>query len=103
MIDKLKTCRCCLSQSLDESDLYEFSSEVSMDSDTQSDAGNFVKISECFKQLTGSAIPVEAEDTSKICTTCLGDLKFCFIFQKKCWDNEKAYNESPKEGESSRN
>lgn len=92
MPDKLKVCRCCLKQTKTESELYEFSSEVSMDSEEQKNPENFVKIAECYRQLTGTDVPVDSEDITKICSACLGDLKFCFIFQKKCWDNDKMYN-----------
>jgi Zinc-finger associated domain (zf-AD) len=92
-------CRCCLAEAKSESDLYEFSSEVSMEVDTASDPQNFVKISECFKQLTSISVPDESQDSSKICTQCLGDLKFCFMFQQKCWESDKVYSEeSPNDG-----
>lgn len=102
MQDKLITCRCCLAEAKFERELYEFSSEVSVDSGEQVEPQNeFVKISECFKSVTGIEIPVENEDISKICTPCLSNLKFCYIFQKKCYDNDKIYNsiESKEEGE----
>lgn len=87
------TCRCCLAESKVESELYEFSSEVSVESDTANDPQNFVKISECYRQLTSITVPEESEDSSKICSQCLGDLKFCFMFQQKCWDSDKIYSE----------
>lgn len=93
MQDKLTTCRCCLSQVEHEYELYEFSSEVSVDIEEQAEIKNFIKISECFKQVTGIELPVESEDSSKICTPCLSNLKFCYLFQKKCWDNDKIYSE----------
>lgn len=92
MVNKLKTCRCCLAESRSESDLYEFSSEVSVDDEPLSDPQNFVKISECFASLTSTIVPAEAEDLSKICSQCLGDLKFCYLFQRKCWEAEKVYS-----------
>lgn len=92
MVNKLKTCRCCLLESKFESELYEFSSEVSVDDEPSTDPQNFVKISECFQSVTSVQVPVESEDLSKICSQCLGDLKFCYLFQRKCCDAEKFYH-----------
>lgn len=79
--------------------MYEFSSEVSVDSEPSSDPQNFVKIGDCFTSLTSVSIPPEAEDQSKICSQCLGDLKFAYIFQKKCLEAEKSYSaQMTKEG-----
>lgn len=75
-------------------DLYEFSSEVSVDSETTSNPSNFVKISYCFRSLTFIDVPEETEDLSKICSQCLGDLKFCYMFQKKCLEADKIYSNS---------
>lgn len=96
MLDKLKTCRCCLTEMKSERELYEFSSEVSVDTELSNDPQNFVKISECFASLTSVEVSEEAEDSSKICSQCLGDLKIAYIFQKKCLDSEKIYNVSEK-------
>lgn len=99
MLNKLKTCRCCLTEKKAELELYEFSSEVSVDSDSANDPQNFVKISECFTFLTAIVVPEETEDYSKICSQCLGDLKSAYIFQRKCIDAEKIYSAPPvKEG-----
>lgn len=97
MVNKLKTCRCCLAESKFENELYEFSSEVSIDDEPSRDPQNFVKISDCFTLLVNIEVPVEAEDFSKICSQCLGDLKFCYMFQRKCLDSEKMYNSPGKE------
>lgn len=91
MFNKLKTCRCCLQQDEDKNGMYEFSSEVSVDNEIREDA-TFVKISECFTVITGITISEELEDSSKICSRCLGDLKFCYQFRRKCAESEYAYN-----------
>jgi hypothetical protein len=92
MVNKTKTCRCCLTESKVIAELYEFSSEVSVDSESTANPQNFVKISDCFRNLTLIDIPEELEDLSKICSQCLGDLKFCYIFQMKCLESQKVYN-----------
>jgi hypothetical protein len=92
MVNKLQTCRCCLAVIESDAELYEFSSEVSIDSDTATSHQNFIKIGECFSTVTTLTVNDDEEDTSKICSQCLGDLKFCFQFQKKCLDAEKTYN-----------
>lgn len=92
MVNKLKTCRCCLLEVSKKNDLYEFSSEVSVDNDLTSDPQMFVKISDCYMQITAVTISEEQEDSSKICSSCLGDLKFCYQFQKKCLEAEKAFD-----------
>jgi Zinc-finger associated domain (zf-AD) len=94
MVNKLKTCRCCLAEAKTESELYEFSSEVSVDSEPTTEPQHFVKISECFKHITLIAIPEDAEDASKICSQCLSDLKFCFLFQQKCLEADKVLSET---------
>lgn len=100
MVNKATTCRCCLVESKAENELYEFSSEVSIDNDSTTDPQNFVKIAECFQHLTNILVPEDVEDTSKICSQCLGDLKFCYMFQRKCLDAEKTYVlEEDKSGE----
>lgn len=89
MINKLKTCRCCLTEFDSLEELYEFSSEFSLDDDSGDD---FIKISECFHSLTTIRIPEDAEDENKICSGCLTDLKFCFVFLKKCQSSDDVYN-----------
>lgn len=93
MVRKESTCRCCLSETESKLDLYDFSSEVSIDADNIEDPQNFVRISECFSRITTIKISdAKDEDTSKICSQCLSDLKFCFLFQRKCLDTEKVYS-----------
>jgi hypothetical protein len=75
-----------------ENELYEFSAEVSLDSETSIEPQQFIKIGACFQKITGIAVPEESEDSTKICPQCLGDLKFCFMFQKKCFDSDILYN-----------
>lgn len=99
MVNKVKTCRCCLSEMDLDSELYEFSSEVSIDSETTLDPQNFIKIGECFASVTTIEIKLEDEDTSKICSQCLGDLKFCYMFQKKCLESDKTYSSEEDQGE----
>jgi hypothetical protein len=94
MIDKSKTCRCCFQVSAEDTDLYEFSSEVAIDADSS----DFVKIGSCYYEITSIILPAEEEDQNKICSGCLADLKFSFIFKKKCIDTAKAY-EQQQEGE----
>jgi Zinc-finger associated domain (zf-AD) len=96
MVNKTKTCRCCLSEINSFSDLFEFSSEVSVDENNDGgDPQNFVKISEVWQNIT--LVDVEAsdeyEEVSKICSSCLSDLKFCYLFQKRCLESEKIYND----------
>lgn len=88
MIDRVKTCRCCLQVSKNPEDLYEFSSEVAIDSDS-----NFIKINLVYLEVTGYTIEAEDEDSTKICSTCLGDLKFCFLFKRKCSEASKTFEE----------
>lgn len=98
MLDKLKTCRCCLSEASLESELHEFSSEVCVDRESLTDPQNFVKIGECFNSLT-SVCNLE-DDQSRICKQCLGELILAYIFQKKCLENEKIYSSTnAKKGE----
>lgn len=72
-------CRCCLKEVENYDELHEFSSEVAIDKDQ-----NFVKINDCFMDLTTLQIPEDEEDMIKICSSCLGDLKFCYLFKRKC-------------------
>lgn len=95
MVYKLSSCRCCLSGPKTHADLYEFSSEVSIDSESTSSPHNFIKISDAWKYVTSLDVLEESEDISKICSQCLGDLKFCYMFQKKCVETDKIYNELP--------
>lgn len=88
---RLKTCRSCLKEVKFESELYEFSSEVSVDSDGTAEPKEFVKISQCYNSVTSVDIEEDTEDLSKICSQCLSNLKFCYLFQKKCWESEKVY------------
>lgn len=97
---RLKTCRSCLKEVKFESELYEFSSEVSVDSDGTAEPKEFVKISQCYNSVTSVDIEEDTEDLSKICSQCLSNLKFCYLFQKKCWESEKIYSTMDiKEGE----
>ncbi|XP_070502544.1 zinc finger protein 260-like [Chironomus tepperi] len=89
MIDRLKTCRCCLQVLKNEEDLYEFSSEVAIDSDST----NFIKINTCYLEVTNFNISAEDEDITKICSSCLGDLKFCYLFKKKCMEVAKSFDQ----------
>lgn len=88
MVNKLKICRCCLSE---KDELYEFSSEMSMD-DSAADAENFIKIGECYSTLTRIFVHKREENCSKVCNECLTDLKFSYLFQRKCLDNDKSFN-----------
>lgn len=89
MIDRLKTCRCCLQVLKNEEDLYEFSSEVAIDADST----NFIKINTCYLEVTNFNISAEDEDITKICSSCLGDLKFCYLFKKKCMEVAKSFDQ----------
>lgn len=89
MFNKLKTCRCCLTETAEESELYEFSSEVSVNPETAKP--QFVKIANVYKESTSIEISEGEEDTSKVCVQCLGDLKFSYMFLKKCWESERVY------------
>lgn len=89
-MEKLKTCRCCLKQIIYDEELHEFSSEVATEFDkSSSDPVGFIKISECYLDLTTLPVPENEEDMYKICSNCLGDLKFSFLFKKKCIENAK--------------
>lgn len=90
MIDKIKTCRCCLEEVKNVQDLYEFSSEVAVDADSST----FVKINECYSHITDISVSADQEDLTKICSSCLGDLKFCFLFKKKCMESAKVYDDN---------
>lgn len=90
MINKLKTCRCCLMEYEFASDLYEFTSEFSLDSENE-DAEEFMKIGDCFSIITSISVPEESEEESRICSTCLTDLKFCFTFMKKCQNSHEVF------------
>lgn len=100
MVNRLKTCRCCLLEVAKGNELYEFSSEVSVDNEVSENPQMFVKISECYAQITTLTIDEEQEDSTKICSPCLGDLKFCYQFQKKCLESEKVFNVFKHENES---
>lgn len=91
MINKLKTCRCCLVEYEYTNDLYEFSSEFSLDSDNE-DATEFMKIGNCFSMVTSIVVPEDLEEETKICSNCLGDLKASFMFMKKCQNSDEIYN-----------
>lgn len=93
MLNKLITCRCCLIETAEESELYEFSAEVSVNPETATKP-QFVKIAQCFRESTSIDVPDNEEDTSKVCVQCLGDLKFSYMFLKKCWDSERIYTHS---------
>lgn len=85
---KLKTCRCCLKELGNEEELHEFSSEVAIDLDAINPV-NFIKINECYLELTALLVPETEEDLTKICSNCLGDLKFSFLFKRKCLESAK--------------
>lgn len=99
MVNKQRTCRCCLEEVTENNELFEFNSEVSIDSETTTNPQNFIRISNCFKNLTNISVKEEEEETSMICSQCLGDLKFCYVFQQKCLDSEKLYKPVDKSGE----
>lgn len=90
MTNKLKVCRICLGEADSEEELYEFSAEIAVEDRKENQ--NFVSILEIYQQLTSIPLASEEEDDSKICSQCLGDLKFSFIFQQKCIESEKIYN-----------
>lgn len=97
MLNKLKTCRCCLTEKKQENDLHEFSSEFSLESEKfTKGAQNFVKIGDCFTSLTNIDVPEDLEDQSKICMQCLGDLKAAYMFQVKCLESEKVFSREGK-------
>lgn len=85
---KLKTCRCCLKELSSDEDLHEFSSEVSTDLDAINPV-NFIKISDCYLDLCNILVPENEEDFTKICSNCLGDLKFSLLFKRKCIESAK--------------
>lgn len=88
MVNKLKICRCCLSE---KDKLHEFSLEMSLD-DPAADAVNFIKIGECYSTLTRIFVHKREENYSKVCIDCLDDLKSSYLFQRKCLDNDKSFN-----------
>lgn len=92
MLNKLKTCRCCLIETETESDLYEFSSEVSVNPEVAKP--QFVKIAICFKEATLIEVPENEEGTSKVCPQCLQDLKMSYMFLKKCGESDRIYSNS---------
>jgi uncharacterized C2H2 Zn-finger protein len=84
MIDKSTSCRCCLTQYHDNDKLHDFSAEVSTD-----DENNFVNINSVYYDLVNlEIIESELEDT-KICASCLSDLKCCYVFKQKCLNAAK--------------
>lgn len=89
MLDQSKTCRCCLME-VKNQDLYEFSSEVAID-DSGPNPTNFVKIVDAFIRITTINVAKNDEDVSKICSTCLQDLRISFIFQRRCLDANQYY------------
>lgn len=89
MIDRLKTCRCCLEEPKNNEDLYEFSSEVAIDNESTT----FIKINACYFEITNFNILLEDEDNTKICSSCLADLKFCYLFKRKCIDSAKSFDD----------
>lgn len=91
-INKLKTCRCCLKEYEVDSELHEFSSELATDSDPINPK-NFIKISACYADVLSIMVVEEDEDTTKICSGCLGDLKFCYLFRRKCMESIKILEE----------
>ncbi|CRK87611.1 CLUMA_CG001407, isoform A [Clunio marinus] len=98
MVNKEKTCRCCLLEAGGDNTLYEFSSEVAMNEAPMSNQ-EFVKIGHCFTFITSIPIEQDEEDNSKICSECLGDLKCSYLFQKKCLESEKIYSAVEEEEE----
>lgn len=91
-MDKLRACRCCLKEVVNDDELHEFSSEVAIDSDPVNPQ-IFIKISECYMDLTTLNVAEDDEDNTKICSTCLGDLKFCFLFKRKCLESSKIFEQ----------
>lgn len=96
-LNRFKTCRCCLRELGSEEELHEFSSEVATDADVVNPQ-NFIKISECYLDLVGFTVSEEDEDNTKICSSCLGDLKFCFLFKRKCTENARTIEETQDAG-----
>jgi hypothetical protein len=92
-MDKLKTCRCCVREIEFSEELHEFSSEVAIDADT-ANPHNFIKISDCYTEiLFPLTISEDDEDVTKICSSCLGDLKFCYLFKRKCIESSKVFEQ----------
>ena len=88
MLDRLTTCRCCLTEVKKVQDLYEFSSEVALSENTD---GEYVRIVDAFASLTNIVVPFNEEDLTKICSPCLQELKIGYVFQKKCLDSDQDY------------
>lgn len=94
MVYKTSVCRCCLSDVDLQPELYEFSSEVSIDEEVNVRPKNFVKIQDVWRNVIfPNADDDDFEDVSRICSQCLGDLKFCFLFRKKCLDSAPTFSE----------
>lgn len=81
-------CRCCLKEIFDKDELHEFSSEVATDFEAKEPI-NFIKINQCYLEVTSLEIPLNEEDNNMICSGCLGDLRFSYIFKKKCIESAK--------------
>lgn len=88
MLDRLTTCRCCLAEVKKDQELYEFSSEVAI---SENSDGEFVRIVDAFASLTNIVVPFNEEDSTKICSPCLQELKLSYVFQKKCLDSDQVY------------
>lgn len=56
-----------------------------------------MKINLCYLEVTGVDVAQDDEDLTKICSSCLGDLKFSFLFKKKCVEAAKSFDEDDKE------
>lgn len=92
VMDKLKTCRCCVKEIEFEEELHAFNSEVAIDPDPE-DPQNFIKISDCYMEVTLMNVVEEDEDSMKICSACLGDLKFSYLFKMKCIESTKIFEQ----------
>jgi hypothetical protein len=95
MVNKLTACRCCLTSVKSDVELYEFTSEVSVDEVVSVEPQNFVRISDVWRSVTNSVDYDHYEDSSRICSQCLGDLKFCYMFQKKCLESDRVFVNLP--------
>lgn len=92
MVFRQTTCRCCLTEFANSSELHEFSGEFSLDNEIE-DPSSYIRISECYTSVTTITIPEELENDTKMCHPCLEEMKSCMLFMKKCQNSDVIYNQ----------
>lgn len=83
------TCRCCLTEFDNTSELHEFSSEFSLDNDEE--PNSYIKISDCYANVTAISVPDDLENDTKMCHPCLEEMKACILFMRKCQTSDEIY------------